>query len=180
MDSERRIFTAGLRRHLYRDRLKRAGAALLVAALLAEYYSPVRAWLMLPAEPPQVYRWLAAQPRLVVAEVPFARADRLDRIFDGLYMFNSTYHWQPIVNGYSGFFPGSFVLLAEAMVDFPDARSIASLKGHGVDVIVVHGALLGPARYGQVTAALLENPGLEATAQFDEPGGADMVFRLRR
>ncbi len=29
----------------------------------------------------------------------------LHLIHDGLYMFNSTWHWQPIVNGYSGFFP---------------------------------------------------------------------------
>ncbi len=80
-------------------------AAALSAAMLIEYRNPLRAWLTLPAEPPQVYRWLATQPRSVVAEVPFAEAHRLDRIFDGLYMFNSTYHWQPIVNGYSGFFP---------------------------------------------------------------------------
>ena len=77
---------------------------------------------------PQVYRWLATQPRSVVAEVPFARADALHSISDGLYMFNSTWHWQPIVNGYSGFFPKTFIELAEHTEAFPDERSIAYLK----------------------------------------------------
>jgi hypothetical protein len=155
-------------------------ATIVCAAMLLEYLTPLRGWLVLPPEPPQVYRWLASQPRLVVAEVPFAQAARLDRIHDGVYMFNSTYHWQPMVNGYSGYFPGSFITLAEAMEHFPADRAIAVLKERGVDVIIVHGALLGAARYGEVTAALLRHPDLEATAQFDEPGGSDMVFRVRR
>ena len=69
-----------------------------------------------------------AQPRSVVAEVPFTRADSLDSIPDGLYMFNSTWHWQPIVNGYSGFFPKTFIELAEKTESFPDEESIAYLK----------------------------------------------------
>ena len=155
-------------------------ATALSAAMLIEYRHPLHAWLTLPAEAPQVYRWLATQPRSVVAEVPFAAPDRLDSIFDGLYMFNSTYHWQPIVNGYSGFFPRTFMELAEQTRGFPDDRSIEYLKGRGVDLIVVHGGLLGVDRYGEVTAALLERSDVEATVQFDEPSGSDMVFRLRR
>jgi hypothetical protein len=154
-------------------------AALIVGLLLLEYYTPLRAWLTLPPEPPQVYRWLASQPRAVVAEAPFARPHSLDTIHDGLYMFNSIYHWQPIVNGYSGFFPPSFLQLAETMESFPDPRAIAHLRDRGVGLIVVHGALYG-ARYGEVAATLLRDPNLEATAQFDEPGGTDLVFRVRR
>lgn len=164
-----------------RSRVVAALAAVAIsAAMLIEYRQPLRAWLTIPAEPPQVYRWLATQPRSVVAEVPFAEIDRLDSIFDGLYMFNSTYHWQPIVNGYSGFFPRTFMELAEQTEGFPDDRSIDYLKGRGVDLIVVHGRLLGAERYGALTAALLERPDVEATVQFDEPNGSDMVFRLRR
>mgnify|MGYP001156641916 CR=1 FL=1 len=49
-------------------------ATALAAAMLIEYRHPLHAWLTLPAEAPQVYRWLATQPRSVVAEVPFAAA----------------------------------------------------------------------------------------------------------
>ena len=155
-------------------------AVAISAAMLIEYRHPLRAWLTIPAEPPQVYRWLATQPRSVVAEVPFAETHRLDSIFDGLYMFNSTYHWQPIVNGYSGFFPTTFMELAQQTAGFPDDRSIEYLKQRGVDLIVIHGQLLGADRYGDITTALLERPDIEATVQFDEPNGSDMVFRLRR
>jgi hypothetical protein len=162
------------------DRFTNATAAIITGALLIEYCAPLRSWLVLPAEPPRVYRWLASQPPIVVAEFPFARADRLDIIHDGVYMFNSIYHWQPIVNGYSGFFPRSFMEMSEAMSTFPDARAIDYLRRRGVDVIVVHGALLGERQRSDVTTALLKHPDLEATAQFDEPGGTDLVFRLRR
>jgi hypothetical protein len=118
-------------------------ATLIMAALLlGEFHTRMDAWLAIPKQPAEVYRWLARQPRSVVAEVPLARADRLHSISDGIYMYNSTWHWQPIVNGYSGFFPKTFIELSEATVSFPDDRSIAYLKQRGVDLLVVHGALI--------------------------------------
>jgi hypothetical protein len=164
-----------------RSRATAAVAATVLATLmLFEYRTELRHWLELPARPPQYAAWLAAQPRSVVIQVPFATADRLDRIPDGLYMFDSTFHWQPMVNGYSGFYPRSFLELADVMETFPDERSIAALKTRGVEFIVVHGGLLGADRYGEVTAALLARPDTTAVAQFDEPRGSDMVFKLQR
>ena len=154
--------------------------AAMAAALLIEFRTTLDQWLTIAAQPPQVYRWLATQPRSVVVEVPFATADRLDRIYDGLYMFHSTVHWQPLVNGYSGFFPRSFVELSEEMRSFPDDASIAFLKGREVDLIVVHGAYMPAEQFGEMTASLLKRPDIEAMAQFHEPMGSDAVFRLRR
>ena len=61
-------------------------------------------------------------------ELPFVDGRSARHRPDGLYMFSSTWHWQPIVNGYSGFFPQSFIELTEHMKSFPDDRSIAYLK----------------------------------------------------
>jgi hypothetical protein len=152
----------------------------MAALLLGEYANQNVAWLTVPTQPAAVYKWLSEQPRSVVAEVPFARADRLHAIADGWYMFNSTWHWQPIVNGYSGFFPSSFYELAENTVNFPDDRSIAYLKRRGVDYIVVHGNLLGPEVFGATTAALVARPDIQAMARFEEQMGSDAVFRLIR
>ena len=166
-----------------RDRSRKAVAiatVVMAALLLAEYRTRMDAWLTLPGQPSDVYRWLAAQPRSVVAEVPFARADSLHSISDGLYMFNSTWHWQPIVNGYSGFFPNTFLELALNTERFPDDVSIAYLKRRGVDLIVVHGSLLPPDDFGEMTASLLARTDVEAVAKFEAQGGADLVFRLRR
>ena len=152
----------------------------MAAALLLEFRTTMDRWLAVPTEPADVYRWLAKQPRSVVAEVPFARADELHLIHDGLYMFNSTWHWQPIVNGYSGFFPRSFIDLAEETASFPDDQSIAYLKARGVDFIVIHGSLMTPEKFGAMTATLLAREDIEAMAQFPQRMGSDMVVRLRR
>jgi hypothetical protein len=170
-------------RRLMRGRPRRvalAATVLMAAAMLIEYSNRMEAWLTLPSRPHEVYRWLASQPRSVVAEVPFARADQLHSIADGLYMFNSTWHWQPIVNGYSGFFPPTFYELAENTRAFPDDRSIAYLKSRGVDLIVIHGSLMDREKFGDMTAALLARPDIAAMAQFEEEKGPDVVFRLRR
>jgi hypothetical protein len=156
--------------------------ATFVAALglIAEYGTTLQRWLTPPDRPAEVYQWLAQQPRSVVAEIPFARADQLHAIADGLYMFNSTWHWQPIVNGYSGFFPPTFIELAQETEAFPDDRSIAYLKKRGVELLVLHGGLLGPERLGEMTAALMARPDVEALARFEEQMGSDVVLRLRR
>ena len=161
-------------------RMRMVATMVAALALLAEYETHMVAWLTVPTQPPGVYRWLAAQPRAVVAEVPFARADSLHAIADGLYMFNSTWHWQPIVNGYSGFFPQSFYELAEQTKEFPDERAIAYLKSRGVDFIVVHGRLLSPDAFGAITSALVARPDIQAMARFEEQMGSDAVFRLVR
>lgn len=154
--------------------------AIASVALLAEYRTTLSVWMEIPRQPAEVYRWLAKQPRSVVAEVPFARAEALHTISDGLYMFNSTTHWQPIVNGYSGFFPPTFLMLGEYTKNFPDDTSIGYLKQRGVDLIVIHGGIVGPEKFGEMTSALLERPDIEAMAQFQEQRGLDAVFRLRR
>ena len=109
---------------------------MMAAALLVEFNTRLDKWLTIPEQPAEVYRWLALQPRSVVAEVPLARADSLHEIYDGFYMFNSTWHWHPIVNGYSGFFPRTFIELAEHTASFPDDLSIEYLKQRGVDLLV--------------------------------------------
>ena len=149
------------------------------ALLLVEYQTRMDGWLTVPDKPTELNRWLAMQPRTVIAEVPFARADALHSIHDGLYMFASTWHWQRMVNGYSGFFPKTFIELAESTESFPDDQSIAYLKHRGVDLIVIHGNLMDPQAFGEMTAYLLARPDIDALAKFEERMGSEVVFRLR-
>jgi hypothetical protein len=159
----------------------RATAATIVAGLLLfEYATRLDVWLVLPTQPPAVYKWLAEQPRSVVLHFPLSTADKLDIIHDSLYMLGSTVHWQPILNGYSGYFPKSFFELMEHCETFPDERSIAYLKSRRVDLIVVHGGYMSPDRFGKMTAGLIERGDIETVAKFEEKFGPDVVFRLRR
>jgi hypothetical protein len=95
-------------------------------------------------------------------------------------MFRSTAHWQPILNGYSGFFPQSYLDLTERMKAFPDDASIEYLKRRSVDLIVLHGSLLAPDRFGALMAGLLARPDIRAVARYEERMGPDVVLRLVR
>lgn len=61
------------------------------------------------------------------------------------FMLASTRFWKPIVNGYSGFKPGSFYRNVDALREFPDDASIAHLRALGVTHVVVDGRNMAPA-----------------------------------
>ncbi|MCC7126189.1 MAG: hypothetical protein IT178_15180 [Acidobacteria bacterium] len=165
--------------------LRRLGRTALATAVLlgmmcVEYANHPAEWLVLPQRPPALARWLAQQPRSVVVELPLPRADALHTIFDGLYMYSSIFHWQPMLNGYSGFYPASYIELIERLRDFPSDAAIDYLRGRGVDLIVVHGSHLTPDQLGTWSAALSARPDVTAVASFEEHLGSDLVFRLNR
>lgn len=57
---------------------------------------------------------------------------------DPRFAYMSTFHWMPLVNGYSGFFPRSYLLRIARMANFPDATTVASLKRDDVRYLVIH------------------------------------------
>ena len=156
------------------------GTAVLVGLLFLEYLTLPSAGLALPFPPPAVARWLAQQPRSVVVEFPLPKADELHTIHDGMYMYGSIFHWQPLLNGYSGFYPRSYIELIERMREFPSEQAIRYLKEREVDLIVLHGTYMEPDELGAWAAALNARQDTEVVAEFQERGGPDIVFRLSR
>jgi hypothetical protein len=114
---------------------RRALLTLAVAILLLEYRVSPLALIRYPNEPPPLYAWLAAQPRGVVAELPLPEA--LPGT-DPRIAYLSTFHWQPIINGYSGFAPQSYLDQIYALRNFPDEEAMISLRRVGVRYVVVH------------------------------------------
>jgi len=96
-------------------------------------------WSVVPVNPrvPEAYRLLASLPRGAVVEFPF-RYRRQDFPSHAAAMFNSTYHWQPLVNGYSDVIPADFVDLAGPINAFPDPDSFALMKRIGVRYVIWH------------------------------------------
>jgi hypothetical protein len=95
-------------------------------------------------------------------------------------MYESIFHWQPMLNGYSGFYPRSYLELLEKQLTFPDDASVDYLKQRGVDLIVLHGRYMAPDQFGKMAAALSARQDVSVVAEFPEQGGADLVFRLNR
>jgi hypothetical protein len=85
---------------------------------------------------PGVYATLARERAAVVAELPFPIPQQW--FINAAYMVNSTKHWRPMLNGYSGFRPPSYEKSYEAARGFPSDESLILLHERGVTHVVVH------------------------------------------
>jgi hypothetical protein len=85
---------------------------------------------------PAVYDVLAREPAAVVVELPFPLPQPW--FLNTPYMVNSTRHWRPLLNGYSGFRPASYYEHYDLMRKFPSDEAILTLLGEGVTHVVVH------------------------------------------
>jgi hypothetical protein len=136
------------------------------------------------AKLPGVYRALQQEQPGPVLEIPagwnddrlVARSTMLPLDVDGTlneseYMFYSTFHWHPLLNGYSGYWPPTyFPVLALARV-LPDPRATQVLvRMTGVRYFVVHLARLSPAQRERWEAA----PGLRRVGTY----GSDVLFEV--
>ena len=84
-----------------------------------------------------VYRWLGRLPRGAVAEMPFFY-QRSDFPRHAYYMFNSTYHWQPLINGYSDHIPTDFRRMVVQLSTFPSRASFELLRQRDTRYVVFH------------------------------------------
>jgi hypothetical protein len=92
---------------------------------------------------PRPYLMLARLPRAPVAEFPFY-GGRVAYHLHAQYMFLSTTHWQPLVNGYSDHIPADFRKNALVLDSFPTLDALAVLKQYGVRYVGVHWDMFGP------------------------------------
>jgi hypothetical protein len=158
-------------------------AALVVAAVTVE--SRPRALELREVDDPMpaVYQWLAAQPRGVVCEYPVGNLQGRIVPQDATYMYYSTHHWQPMLNGYSGFVPASYLELLDRLKDFPDDGSIAYLKQRGVKYLLVHNAFTLTYIHGDYeedVRRLSARSELERVGRFPwRGGGSTEVFRFK-
>lgn len=160
----------------------RARGALAVAALVVlvfEYRVRPLGLIRYPNEAPPLYAWLAGQPPGVVAELPMPVPEALPGI-DARYTYLSLFHRQPIVNGYSGFAPKSYLDRIDAVRGFPDDRAIARLRTDNVRYLVVHMRDYDRADRSRIEDVLRHKHGLAEAGRFDDGfGGEAVVFLLR-
>ena len=85
---------------------------------------------------PEVYAALGRERAGAVAELPFPIPTQW--FLNTPYMVNSTVHFRPLLNGYSGFRPPSYDQSYAMVQTFPDDRSLIALHDRGVSHVVVH------------------------------------------
>jgi hypothetical protein len=124
---------------------------------------------------PRIYHLLASEPGpVVLAETPFYPAHAAFQ--NGVYVLNSTAHWRPLMNGYSGYTPASYRRVAWTFWNFPREGSIQAMREAGVTHFTVH-----PERYGsrveQTIEQLSRRPDVELLAI--SAGRGPRLYRFR-
>ncbi|HEV7504161.1 MAG TPA: hypothetical protein VGS07_04555 [Thermoanaerobaculia bacterium] len=125
-----------LLRRLARPWRRRALAAVF-ALILAVELTPHRLhWSALPREEEisDAYRWIAREPSVkAVIELPIH-----DNSSENEYLYNSTRHWKPIANGFSGYDPPSHQALVERIHFLPEQDGLDLLREDWITHLVVH------------------------------------------
>ena len=161
-----------------RTRAWRAGLlAVCALAMLAEYRTRLEL-VPFPTEAPPVYRVLARQPRGVLAELPVPRVNALPGP-DAAYAYLSTFHWFPTVNGYSGYYPQSYLERLERLRSFPSEQAMLQLKRDAVQYVILHTeTYMGP-ELNELRARLVREGLLMEIGLFDAPDGPALLYRMR-
>jgi hypothetical protein len=133
----------------------------------------VRPWLA----PPPIYATFAGKAPSVLAEYPMPEP-RTDSRAEFNYLYFSTFHWQKLVNGQSGWLPPSYIDLLDEQADFPSERAVADLRRRGVEYVGVHGAFYDPAKFAAVIAALDARTDVELVTKAPWEGSESRLYRF--
>lgn len=124
------------------------------------------------------YPWLRTIPDAVVFEWPVTVPWRLYDMLDVKYMYRSTLHWRPLLNGYSGHFPPSYTELLLVAQSFPDTESLTYLQQRGATVLVVHEVPGRTDSYEETVQLLTRDPNVRVIARDRDAGSRVTFFRL--
>jgi hypothetical protein len=129
------IGVAALERRLAPPRRTAVLLVILAASIAGSSVGPLELDAA-PALPPAVAR-LATLPRAPVVEFPYFSAPA-DRSRHTEYMLLSTFHWQPLVNGYSDHMPADAARDMLALATFPGTEAWRVLRRLEVRYVLVH------------------------------------------
>ena len=149
-----------------------------IGACAAEYRTSPRL-VTVDLRPTIQYAILRDMPDAVVFEWPVTVPWRLDIMHDAYYMYRSTAHWRPLLNGYSGNYPRAYLDLLVRMQAFPRASALRYLRQRGATVLVVHERRDSQPPYGEVVSQLLADPNIEPIVEGRDDGARVIFFRLR-
>jgi hypothetical protein len=160
------------------SRTRRVLATIIPVLLLFEYWVAPLPLIAYPTAAPPLYVWLAQQPSGIVAELPMPQPD----VFAGdeaRFEYMSTFHWMPLVNGYSGYYPPSYTNRLDRLRSMPNEGALDSLVADGVRYLIVHTSLYRGQGAADVIAALGGHPRFRELGRFDDGLGQAVVFTVR-
>lgn len=153
-------------------------AGVIGACLMLEYWVAPLKLIAYPNTAPPLYTWLAGQPRGVVAELPLSPPDLLPGT-DPRYAYLSTFHWMPMINGYSGYYPPSYLDRVHRLRHFPEDPTTHILQAAGVRYVIVHMTAYSPDEGAAVLTELGFNFAYTQLGTFADGQGRAVVYSLK-
>lgn len=155
-----------LRRH---PRL-RVGFALVSTLMLVEAFPAdlYGAFGPIP-QPSPASRWLAGAPNGPVLELPWNAPEE-----SALYVYWSTVHWQPLVNGWGSYEPPGNFGLGLLGRRWPSPYTAAVFRRYGIAYVVVHLDRVSPRQRDQIVGPHALPAGVTVAADL----GGDRVFAI--
>jgi hypothetical protein len=156
---------------------KLLAGGLIILLLIGEYAS--RPELTHAPEASRADAYLSRQPASVIVELPLLSNRSVWGSLDWLYMYLGRVHFQKMLNGYSGFAPPSYYEMRDVMKTFPDDRSIAFLRGRGVNYVVVRMGLFDEQDGAALLREIQTRRELSPEVMWQSgPNGGEALFRL--
>ena len=148
---------------------------LLIAALCVEYRSPQRLWYV--GATPAIYTAINMWPPGIILEYPTPSKDFIPWL-DADYAFWSTTHWRPLINGYSGYYPASYLERAARLERFPSDDTLAELRALGVRYVIIHPWAIDQPRRAQVLQTLALRNDVKHIGSFSDWRASAELFEL--
>ena len=95
---------------------------------------------------------------------------------DAVYSYMSTFHWKPLLNGYSGYYPRSYLARLDRLEKFPDFQAMESLREDDVTYVIVHADTYSSAEFESIVEALTDSR-LRPLGRFNNGNSAGGSFQ---
>ena len=125
-----------------------------------------------PFDIPPIYGSDAIRRARAVVSLPDYRG-RPDWFLGADYLYFSTAHWRPIVNGYGRAEPPGHQRVVSHMMAFPGPNNARTMRALGVEYVVLHSARYGGAE--DIVRAARESPHYDLVAEM----GSDYLFKVK-
>jgi hypothetical protein len=156
--------------------LASAGPVACAALLLVENV-PNLELTAVPAKPPLIYDYFTGAPTSVLVDLPFPES-LVAATGDSRRLYYSTFHWQTLVTGSSGYFPESFRQAVRMLRGVPTARSVAFLQERGVEFIALDRADCPDWEYWQSIEYLDQDPRVELVRRISGSRDDASLYRI--
>jgi hypothetical protein len=172
----------GVQRLRQSSRLKGGRLALVLpvacAAVLLLENVPNLELTEVPIRPPLIYDYFTGAPTSVLVDLPFPES--LERATgDARRLYYSTFHWQTLITGSSGYFPESFREAVRVLPGVPTARAVTYLQQRGVQYIALDRADCPDWEYWQSIEYLDQEPRVELVRRIGGSGYEASLYRVR-